>query len=69
MKEIFKTNETTESQEDAIDTNEIADFNTKGSLKARLYCKNRKAMENVFGEQNENPRDSFVSVLDKSVDK
>jgi hypothetical protein len=49
------------------DNSEISNFNTKGSLKARLYCKNKQAMENVFSNRLEEPRDSLVALLDKSI--
>jgi hypothetical protein len=71
MREIMKSDTTVldVSEEPSEDMNEIANFNTKGSLKARLYCKNKKLMENVFKEEdiNAQPRDSLVSILDKTL--
>jgi hypothetical protein len=76
MKEIIKRESSKDSKlaldddEDSNQgsTNEFINFNTKGSLKARLFQKNKKLMENVFEEKREHPaeRDSIVSLLDKS---
>ena len=66
MKEF--ANDVTDTGDEPLDS-EVVGFNTKGSLKARLYCKNKKLMENVFNEKKESqtPRDSLVSLLDKSI--
>jgi hypothetical protein len=65
---ISNDNKENNATDDNDATAEIADFNTKGSLKARLYCKNKKLMENVFNKKEiTEQRDSFASILDKSI--